>query len=186
MIAPQMSIANPKIPNDVLSFEMSAQETVKRIRIKLNVNGSDYFVDLEKGYELLSEVLRDRLGLTGTKRGCDFGGCGCCSLMIDNELFYSCMMPAIRAVGKKITTIEGLEKDGVLSAVQQGFVDHFAFQCGYCTPGMIMSGTALLAEIPNPTEDQIKEGIGGVICRCTGYVKIIEAIKAASEAKKNS
>ena len=81
--------------------------------------------------------------------------------MIDNELFYSCMMPAIRAVGKKITTIEGLEKDGVLSAVQQGFVDHFAFQCGYCTPGMIMSGTALLAEIPNPTEDQIKEGIGG-------------------------
>lgn len=165
---------------------MSAQETVKRIRIRLNVNGSDYVVDLEKGYELLSEVLRERLGLTGTKRGCDYGGCGCCSLMIDNELVYSCMMPAIRAVGKKITTIEGLEKDGVLSLVQQGFIDHFAFQCGYCTPGMIMSGTALLEENPHPTDDEIRDGIGGVICRCTGYLKIIEAIRAAAEAKKQS
>ena len=106
--------------------------------------------------------------------------------MIDNELFYSCMMPAIRAVGKKIVTIEGLEKNGVLSPVQQGFVDHFAFQCGYCTPGMIMSGTALLEEIPSPTDDQIKEGISGVICRCTGYLKIVEAIRAASEAKKKN
>lgn len=164
---------------------MSAQETVKRIRIKLNVNASDYFVELEKGYDLLSEVLRDRLGLTGTKRGCDYGGCGCCSLIIDNEIVYSCMMPAIRAAGKKITTIEGLEKEGVLSPVQQGFVDHFAFQCGYCTPGMIMAGTALLEQNPTPTEDDIREGIGGVICRCTGYIKIIEAIKAASEAKKS-
>ena len=165
---------------------MSTQETIKRIRIKLNVNGSDYFVDLEKGYELLSEVLRDKLGLTGTKRGCDYGGCGCCSLIIDDELVYSCMMPAIRAAGKKIRTIEGLEKEGVLSPVQQGFVDHFAFQCGYCTPGMIMSGTALLEQNPNPSEDDIREGIGGVICRCTGYIKIIEAIKAASEAKKTN
>lgn len=163
---------------------MSSQETIRRIRIKLNVNGSDYFVDLEKGYELLSEVLRDRLGLTGTKRGCDYGGCGCCSLIIDNDLVYSCMMPAIRAAGKRIRTIEGLEKEGVLSPVQQGFVDHFAFQCGYCTPGMIMSGTALLEQNPNPTDDDIREGIGGVICRCTGYIKIIEAIKAASETKK--
>lgn len=165
---------------------MSTQETIKRIRIRLNVNGSDYFVDLEKGYELLSEVLRDKLGLTGTKRGCDYGGCGCCSLIIDDELVYSCMMPAIRAAGKKIRTIEGLEKEGVLSPVQQGFVDHFAFQCGYCTPGMIMSGTALLEQNPNPSEDDIREGIGGVICRCTGYIKIIEAIKAASEAKKTN
>ena len=163
---------------------MSSQETVKRIRIKLNINGSDYFVDLEKSYELLSEVLRERIGLTGTKRGCDYGGCGCCSLMIDNELVYSCMMPAIRAVGKRITTIEGLEKDGILNPVQQGFIDHFAFQCGYSTPGMIMSGTALLEQNPSPTEDEIKEGIGGVICRCTGYIKIIEAIRAASETKK--
>jgi len=128
--------------------------------------------------------LRERIGLTGTKRGCDYGGCGCCSLMIDNELVYSCMMPAIRAVGKRITTIEGLEKDGILNPVQQGFIDRFAFQCGYCTPGMIMSGTALLEQNPSPTEDEIKEGIGGVICRCTGYIKIIEAIRAASETKK--
>ena len=103
--------------------------------------------------------------------------------MVDNELVYSCMMPAIRSVGKRIATIEGLEKNGVLSPVQQEFVDHFAFQCGYCTPGMIMAGTALLKDIPKPSEEEIRDGIGGVICRCTGYIKIIEAIKAAAASQ---
>lgn len=164
---------------------MSVQESVRRTRIKLNINGSDYMVELESGYELLSDVLRDKLGLTGTKRGCDYGGCGCCSVMVDGEITYSCMKPVIRTVGKRITTIEGLEKDGVLNPVQQGFVDHFAFQCGYCTPGMIMSGTALLEHNPHPSDEEIKAGIEGVICRCTGYLKIIEAIRAAADSKKD-
>lgn len=149
-------------------------------RVKLRVNGSEYKVDIEP-YDLLSEVLRNNLGLTGTKRGCDYGGCGCCSVLVDGELRYSCMTPVVRVEGKEITTVEGLAKDGVLHPVQQAFIDHFGFQCGYCTPGMIMASVALLNRNKGPDEQQIREGLGGVLCRCTGYMKIVESVRAAAE-----
>jgi carbon-monoxide dehydrogenase small subunit len=158
-------------------------ETVSTKRMKMSVNGSDYVVDVEP-YDLLSEVLRNKLGLTGTKRGCDYGGCGCCTVLIDGEVRYSCMTPIMRVAGKKITTIEGLAKDGELHPVQQAFIDHFGFQCGYCTPGMIMASVGLLSENSEPTDQEIREGLGGVLCRCTGYVKIIESVKAAAETMK--
>jgi len=158
--------------------------------VLLTVNGSEYSVEV-KPYDLLSEVLRNKLGLNGTKRGCDFGGCGCCSVIIDGELRYSCMMPVIRAVGKKITTIEGLaDENGSLHPVQKAFVDHFGYQCGYCTPGMIMASVALLNRNRNPSDEEIRDGLGGVLCRCTGYMKIFESVKAAAamgnETKTNS
>ncbi len=148
--------------------------------VKLNVNGAEYLVDIQP-YDLLADTLRNKIGLIGTKRGCDFGGCGCCSVLIDGEIRYSCMTPVMRVVGRKITTIEGLEKNGKLHPVQQAFIDHFGFQCGYCTPGMIMASVALLEHNSAPTEGEIREGLGGVLCRCTGYMKIIESVKAAAE-----
>jgi carbon-monoxide dehydrogenase small subunit len=161
---------------------MSA-ETIMAKRVKLLVNKSEYNVDVEP-YDLLSEVLRYKLGLTGTKRGCDYGGCGCCSVLVDGEVRYSCMTPVMRVEGKQITTVEGLEKDGKLHPVQQAFIDHFGFQCGYCTPGMIMASVSLLSEDKDPSEDEIREGLGGVLCRCTGYMKIIESVRAAAETMK--
>jgi aerobic carbon-monoxide dehydrogenase small subunit len=158
-------------------------ETVFTKRAKLLVNGSEYIVDVEP-YDLLSEVLRYKIGLTGTKRGCDYGGCGTCSVLIDGEARYSCMTPVMRAIGKRITTIEGLEEDGKLHPVQQAFIDHFGFQCGYCTPGMIMASVALLNKNRDPNEQEIREGLGGVLCRCTGYMKIIESVKAAAGTMK--
>ena len=148
--------------------------------VVLNINDAEYTVDIQP-YELLADVLRDRIGLTGTKRGCDYGGCGCCSVIIDGEARYACMTPVMRVIGKKVTTVEGLEKDGKLHPVQQGFIDHFGFQCGYCTPGMIMASVALLERNVRPTDDEIREALGGVLCRCTGYMKIIESVQAASE-----
>jgi len=158
-------------------------ETVTTKRIKISVNDSEYVVEVEP-YDLLSEVLRYKLGLTGTKRGCDYGGCGCCSVLIDGEVMYSCMTPIMRVVGKRITTIPGFEKEGELHPVQQAFIDHFGFQCGYCTPGMIMASVSLLSKNRDPTEEEIREGLAGVLCRCTGYMKIIESVKAAAETMK--
>jgi len=154
-------------------------------KIKVNVNGSDYFVN-QAPYELLSNVLRDQLGLMGTKRGCDYGGCGCCTVLIDGEARYSCMTPLLRVINHKVVTVEGLQKDGVLHPVQQAFIDHFGFQCGYCTPGMIMASVALLQQNKQPSEQEIREGLGGVLCRCTGYMKIIEAVRAASIVMKST
>jgi aerobic-type carbon monoxide dehydrogenase small subunit (CoxS/CutS family) len=158
-------------------------EAVATKRIKLSVNGSEYGVDVEPS-DFLSEVLRDKLGLTGTKRGCDYGGCGCCSVLIDGELRYSCMTPVMRAVGRRVTTVEGLSRNGELHAVQQAFIEHFGFQCGYCTPGMIMASAALLETNRDPSEEEIRDGLGGVLCRCTGYMKIIESVKAAGQAMR--
>lgn len=162
---------------------MATELAVSR-RVKLNVNDSEYIVDVQP-YDLLADVLRNKLGLTGTKRGCDYGGCGCCSLIIDGELRFSCMTSVIRAAGKKIVTIEGLQKGDKLHPVQQAFIDHFGFQCGYCTPAMVMASVALLTRNKDPTEDEIREGLGGVLCRCTGYMKIIESVKAAAETMKS-
>ena len=145
----------------------------------MQVNGHD--VTIEVGVdELLVDVLRDRLGLTGTKIGCNEGECGACTVIMGGKAVLSCLLPALRAQGQEITTIEGLSEDGTLHPLQQAFIDHGAVQCGYCTPGFLMSAKALLDANPHPTRGEIKEAIAGNLCRCTGYAQIIEAIEAAA------
>ncbi|MGB9301035.1 MAG: (2Fe-2S)-binding protein [Anaerolineae bacterium] len=129
---------------------------------------------------LLVDVLRDQLGLIGTKEACGEGECGACTVLLDGQPVASCLMPALKAQGREVYTVEGLASGGNLHPLQKSFVEHGAVQCGYCTPGMLMSAKALLDKNPHPTDDEIKEAISGNLCRCTGYVKIVEAIKAAS------
>ncbi len=148
--------------------------------LPLRVNGEYYELYVEP-WKMLLDVLTEELNLTGTKGGCSTGYCGCCTVIIDYKAVKSCLILASQAKGKEITTIEGLAKGDKLHTVQQAFVDHFAFQCGYCTPGMIMSSKALLDENTEPTEEEIKQALRGNLCRCTGYVKIIEAVLAAKE-----
>ena len=148
--------------------------------IELKVNGELFRVKVETRRTLL-EVLRETLGLTGTKEMCNKGDCGGCTVLIDGKPVLSCLTLAIEAQEKDILTIEGLAKGYELHPIQQAFVDHGAIQCGYCSPGFIMSAKALLDRNPHPTEDEIKEGISNNICRCTGYVQIVEAIQAAAE-----
>jgi aerobic carbon-monoxide dehydrogenase small subunit len=147
--------------------------------VKVTVNGVNYERDVE-ARKLLIHFLRDDLDLTGSHIGCDTGNCGACSVIVDGVLLKSCMMLAVQADGAEIETVEGLAQDGELNALQQAFSDHHALQCGYCTPGMLMSASALLRENPHPSDDEIRKGIQGNICRCTGYVNIVEAIKAAA------
>jgi len=132
---------------------------------------------------LLVEVLRDDLALTGTKRGCNAGACGSCTVMLNGVPVKSCSVLAMQADGAEVATVEGLAEGGKLSLLQRSFLDHGAFQCGFCTPGMLMSATALLKEIKKPTKDQIKEAIHGNLCRCTGYNSIIRAVKAVAEGE---
>jgi len=148
--------------------------------ISVEINGETHEREVE-ARRLLIHFIRDDLGLTGTHVGCDTGNCGACSVLVNGRLVKSCMMLAVQADGTRIETVEGLAQDGQLSALQQAFSDHHALQCGYCTPGMLMSATALLRVHSNPTELQIRKAIQGNICRCTGYVNIVEAIKAAAE-----
>jgi carbon-monoxide dehydrogenase small subunit len=148
--------------------------------IKLMVNGVIYEVTIEPQRTLL-EVLRNNLGLTGAKKACDTGDCGACTVLVDGKPVASCLVLAVEAQGKDIITIEGLAKGGKLHPLQQAFVDHGAIQCGFCTPGMILSSKALLDRNPKPTENEVKDAIVGNLCRCTGYAKIIEAILAASQ-----
>ncbi len=129
----------------------------------------------------LVEFLRDELHLTGTKEGCDEGECGACTILFDGRPLNSCLVLAVEANGHAITTIEGLARDGRLHPIQEAFVEAGAIQCGYCTPGMVLSAKAVLDEFPNPTEEQIRTGIEGNICRCTGYNRIVEAILLAAE-----
>ena len=152
---------------------------MNKIPIHLDVNGIPYDLLVDPGRSLV-DVLRDDLQLTGTKRSCNEGECASCAVHLDGTVVNSCLVLAVQAVGAKITTIEGLASNGTLDAVQQAFADHFASQCGYCTPGMIMTAKALLADNPKPTEDEIRQAIRGNLCRCTGYTKIVEAIQAAS------
>ena len=156
-------------------------EPVALKTISVEVNGTTYEREVE-ARRLLVHVLRDDLDLTGTHVGCDTGNCGACSVIVDGTLLKSCMMLAIQADGASIETVEGLGADGELNSLQQAFGEHHALQCGYCTPGMLMSAKALLDENPEPTEGEIRRAIQGNICRCTGYVNIVEAIAAAAEA----
>src|ERR671931_455523 len=147
--------------------------------VTVDVNGVQYEREVD-ARRLLIHFIRDDLGLTGSHIGCDTGNCGACSIIVDGVLLKSCMMLAVQADGTEIETVEGLAQDGELNALQQAFSDHHGLQCGYCTPGMLMSATALLRSNPHPSEEEIRKGIQGNICRCTGYVNIIEAIKAAA------
>ena len=143
--------------------------------IKLHVNGEEHEILTEMNRTLL-EVLRENLGLTGTKRGCDLGTCGACTVLINGRPHLSCLTLAVDVQEKEILTIEGLSQEGKLHPLQKGFVEKGAVQCGFCTPGMILTAKALLDEHPRPSEGEVKRAISGNLCRCTGYVKIVEAI----------
>ena len=144
--------------------------------ITLKVNGTVEEVDIEPWWTL-SRVLREELGLVGTKEACGNGSCGSCTVLIDGKAVKSCLYLALKARGKEIVTIEGLKgEDGGLHPLQKAFVEHFAVQCGYCTAGMIMAAKAMLDENPHPPEEEVRAGLSGNVCRCTGYVKIVEAI----------
>jgi len=151
--------------------------------MEFKVNGEHYEVAVKPNRTLL-EVLREDLGLTGTKVGCNQGDCGSCTVLLDGKAVCSCLTLAVEAQGKEIITIEGLASNGQLHPIQQAFIDYFAIQCGYCTPGMIMSAKALLDENPDPTEDEVRRALQGNLCRCTGYVKIVEAILAVKARMK--
>jgi aerobic-type carbon monoxide dehydrogenase small subunit (CoxS/CutS family) len=150
--------------------------------LHITVNDESYELYI-KPKKLLVEVLRDELGLTGTKRGCNTGACGACTVLLDGAAVKSCSVLAIQADGAKVITVEGLADGVKLTPLQRSFLDHGAFQCGFCTSGMLISATALLSENQTPTKEEIKERINGNICRCTGYNSIIRAIKAVAEGK---
>ena len=156
-------------------------ESASQKTISVEVNGATYEREVE-ARRLLVHFIRDDLDLTGTHVGCDTGNCGACSVIVDGMLLKSCMMLAVQADGASIETVEGLGADGQMHPLQQAFGEHHALQCGYCTPGMLMSAKALLDENPEPTEGEIRRAIQGNICRCTGYVNIVEAIAAAAKA----
>lgn len=149
------------------------------MKIDFIVNDKTYSIDVEPDMRLI-DALRYKLGLTGVKEGCGEGECGACTIIMDGQAVNSCLVMAVQARGKKIITIEGLEKNGELDPLQKAFIENGAVQCGYCTPGMIMSAKALLLKNPNPTEEEIREAIAGNICRCTGYNNIVKAIKSVS------
>ena len=149
--------------------------------IKLNINGDTHEVLVSPHHTLL-EVLRDKLGLMGTKRGCDLGACGACTVLINGEAYLSCVMLAVEASRKEILTIEGLAEGGELHPLQSAFVETGGLQCGFCTPGMILTAKAILDEEEDPSEDVIKKKMAGNLCRCTGYKKIVEAVMSVSDS----
>jgi aerobic carbon-monoxide dehydrogenase small subunit len=159
---------------------MSTSTVPTSRRISVTINGTTYEREVE-ARKLLIHFIRDDLDLTGSHIGCDTGNCGACSLIIDGTLVKSCMMLAVQADGATIETVEGLADGEELNRLQQAFSAHHALQCGYCTPGILMSATALLRANPHPSDDEIKKALQGNICRCTGYWNIFEAVKAASE-----
>jgi aerobic-type carbon monoxide dehydrogenase small subunit (CoxS/CutS family) len=158
---------------------MEASEVVTSQTVGVEVKGTTYEREVE-ARRLLIHFLRDDLDLTGSHVGCDTGNCGACSVILDGKLVKSCMVLALQADGSSIETAEGLAEDERLSPLQQAFSDHHALQCGYCTPGMLMTATALLRESPTPSDEEIAKAIQGNICRCTGYWNIFKAVKAAS------
>jgi len=153
-------------------------------RIQIGVNGKVVALEVEPD-ELLVDVLREKLGLKGTKVGCREGECGACSVIFNGKVVPSCLIPAMKADGGEVITVEGLEEDGELHPLQKAFVEKGAIQCGFCTPGMLLSAKNLLDQNPKPSLEEIKTAISGVLCRCTGYQKIIHAIQTASEIIKS-
>jgi aerobic-type carbon monoxide dehydrogenase small subunit (CoxS/CutS family) len=159
---------------------------VESLAIRFELNGVAREVSVRPNRRLI-DLLREDLGLTGTKEGCSVGVCGACSVLVDGQVMSSCLMPAVFVDGSKVTTIEGLAPDDQhLTPLQDAFIRHGGFQCGICTPGQIIAATALLAETPHPTQDEIKTWMMGNLCRCTGYYKIIESIQAAAAADSAS
>ncbi len=150
------------------------------IKIKLSVNGKDHELEVDDSMRLL-DILREELNLTGTKEGCAVGECGACTVIMNGNAVNSCLILASQANNAIIETVENLEQDDVLSKLQEAFVEEGAIQCGFCTPGMLMSAKALLDKIEHPTEEQIKEALEGNLCRCTGYIPILNAVKKAAE-----
>jgi len=153
--------------------------------ITLGVNSKSYALEVD-AKDLLLDVIRERLGLTGTKKGCEDGECGACTVLIDGEAVNSCLVLAISVEGKDILTIEGLSDGHTLHPLQQAFVDNAAVQCGFCAPGMLLSAKALLDNKPNPSESEIREAIAGNLCRCSGYVKIVKAVQQAAEVLQHA
>ncbi|MGD2177828.1 MAG: (2Fe-2S)-binding protein [Anaerolineae bacterium] len=151
--------------------------------ISLIVNGGREYVDVPSNMTLL-QMLRQKLSLTGTKNGCEAGECGACTVLVDGEPVNSCMMLAVEANGREVKTVEGLAEDGQLDVLQQAFVDHNAVQCGFCSPGMLISARALLNRNTQPTEAEIREALVGNLCRCTGYLRIIQAVQAAADQRE--
>ena len=149
-------------------------------KIELKVNGESYEIEIQP-WRTLVDVLRDRLYLTGTKISCNEGHCGACTVLVDGKAINSCLMLAVEAQGKEILTVEGLSEGGDLHPIQETCVTYGAVQCGFCTPGLIMGTRAFLAENPEPSDEEIKKALSGHLCRCTGYVQIIEAVRAAAE-----
>lgn len=151
--------------------------------ISLKINGNNYDLAVSSNRTLL-ELLREDLMLTGTKEGCEDGSCGACTVLLDGAPVRSCLLLAVEAEGREVTTIEGLAEKDKLHPLQRSFIDHGAIQCGYCSPGMILTAKALLDQNPNPSEHEIKAAISGNLCRCTGYNKIVEAIGAVRQSSK--
>ena len=148
--------------------------------VDIKVNGEAQSVEVP-ARRMLSDFLRDDLHLTGTKRGCETGTCGACSVLVDGEVVKSCLMLAVQANGRSVTTVEGLSQGDTLHPLQESFMQCGGLQCGYCTPGMLMTACAMLAHNPRPTQDEVRHGLSGNLCRCTGYTQIVESILHASE-----
>jgi carbon-monoxide dehydrogenase small subunit len=157
---------------------------MQEVNVSLTVNKKKYEVTVEPDERLL-DTLRDRLNLTGVKEGCSIGECGACTVILDGKAVNSCMVYTFQIDGSEVLTVEGLETNGTLDPLQEAFIDHQAVQCGFCTPGMLMSAKALLNENPNPDRDEIKTAIEGNLCRCTGYQQIIEAIESAANQDRS-
>lgn len=152
---------------------------MKLVQVTLTVNGQEYDLKAAANERLL-DTLREQLRLTGTKEGCGVGECGACSVILNGSLVNSCLVLTAQCDGARVETVEGLKTAGKLHPLQQAFIDHHAVQCGFCTPGMLMAAKALLDKNPNPSEAEIRQGLSGVLCRCTGYQQIIDAVKAAA------
>lgn len=157
--------------------------SMNKQEIHLTVNGREHRISIAYNLTLL-DALRDVIGLTGTKRGCDLGECGACTVLIDGKPYNSCLILPADVQGKEITTIEGLSENGNLHPIQQAFIDEGAIQCGFCTPGMVLGVKALLDEDPSPSEEKIKEAISGNVCRCTGFTSIVRAVQSLAKARE--
>jgi carbon-monoxide dehydrogenase small subunit len=155
------------------------------MRIILQINGERCEVEVTPATSL-AETLRETLGMTGTKRGCDSGGCGMCTVILDGKAVYSCMTPAWRAEERNVQTVEGLESDGMLHPLQNAFVRNSAAQCGYCTPGILMAAKALLDSETSPSDEEIRDALCGVLCRCTGYLQYLRSIREVIKEKSNN